>query len=77
MPINIAKFVAISTTETLDITIDLDGQLHRFRATVYDSPKYKFLTELHYLDKYANKLKVSQKKHIRAFLTKYFLEEGK
>jgi len=75
--INIANFKAVSTTETLDLTIDFDGELHRFRAIVYDSPNHKFLTELLYLDKYEKKLKGSEKRKIRKFLEEYFKTEGK
>ena len=74
--INIAKIEAVSLLETIDLTIDLDGELLRFRAIIYDSPNHKFLTELHFLDKYEKKLKNSEKKHIRKFLNEYFEIEG-
>jgi hypothetical protein len=44
--INIAKIEAKSLREYIDLTVDLDGELYRFSTVVYDSPDYKFLSEI-------------------------------
>jgi len=75
--INIAKIEAISLEETIDITIDLDGELHNFRVIVHDCPEFKCLREMQHLDKWEKPLRNSEKKKIRKYLEEYFKEEGR
>lgn len=75
--INIAKIETVSLEETINITIDLEGELYNFQAIVYDSPSNKYLKDLLYWDKYSKALSITKRKEIRNWLAEYFKKEGK
>lgn len=74
--INIAKIEAVAIEETIDVTIDLDGELYRFQVVVYETPTLKGMIECHYLDKYEKPLKTSQRRAIRSYLREYLNQRG-
>lgn len=71
----ISHIEAVSLKETISINIDYEGEIYRFTAIVFESPTFKFVTDIHYLDKYEKKLKNSDKKKIRNFIHEYFKTE--
>lgn len=70
----IAEREDISTEATIHLTVLFNNEFHRFRAVVYESTKYKFVTELTYLDKYDKPLKNSEKRKIKEFIKTSLME---
>lgn len=75
--INIAKIEAISLQQTIDIDLDYDGIIYRFRVTVNENPLHKSVVDIFYRDKYEVKIKSSLKRKLRKYIRNYFKEEGK
>jgi hypothetical protein len=57
MTIQIAKIEVVAIEETIQLTIDFEGELYRYRTIVYDNSKIKFVKEIQFLDQYAKLLK--------------------
>ena len=64
----------VSTQETINVTVSLNEVEHRFQAVVYETPKYRFVTEIFYLDRYEKKLKNSEKKKVKEFIKNELLQ---
>ena len=73
----IAKIKAISQEVAFDITVQKYGEQYRFKAVVYETPNYKVLTALNYLDWYDKPLKTTERIKVKRFIKNYFLNEGK
>jgi hypothetical protein len=76
MTIQIAKIEVVAIEETIQLTIDFEGELYRYRTIVYDNSKIKFVKEIQFLDQYAKPLKNSCKKKIRKYIEDYFENES-
>ena len=75
--IKIAKIEAIRLQEWIDMDIDHNGIIYRFRVVVNESPKHKSVGDIEFRDKYEVPLNISLKKKIWKFIREYFKEEPK
>lgn len=73
--INIAKIEAISLQETIDISLEHDGIIYRFRVIVNENPTRKSVVDIEFRDRYELKIQPSVEKELRKFIKNYFMEE--
>jgi len=66
--INIADMNVVALDETVDVVIDVDGELYRFEVTVHDREGSRTVGDVHYLGRYEKPLKNSVKKAIRKMI---------
>ena len=75
--INISRIEAIKLQETIDIDLEHDGIIYRFRVIVNENPERKSVVDIEFRDKYEVKIKYSIEKKLQKYIKNYFQEEGK
>lgn len=72
---NIAKIEAISLQETIDISLEHDAVIYRFRVIVNENPQRKSVVDIEFRDRYELKIQPSVEKELVRFIKNYFINE--
>ena len=73
--IHIARIEAIKLQETIDLDLEHDGIIYRFRVIVNENPERKSVVDIEFRDKYELKIQPSVEKKLRKYIKNYFEEE--